>query len=108
MGRRPIRKVARTGAERTRPDRREHAATKPPPTTGADDAANTMDVLRKELAQAKTRMHGLEAEVAALKAELADSVGGRFAPRQRSAAKPKTGRPPLPPDEERDRIIKGL
>jgi hypothetical protein len=63
-------------------------------------------VLQKELAQAKARLHGLEAEVAALKVELALSVGGRFAPRQRS--KLKAEKPPLPPDEERDRQIKGL
>jgi hypothetical protein len=101
MGRRPIGKVAMTGAERTRLYRRRHPTDKPSPKASADDG-----VLQKELAQAKARMHGLEGEVAALKAELALSVGGRFALQQRS--KPKAEKPPLPPDEERDRQIKGL
>jgi hypothetical protein len=48
-----------------------------------------------------------KAEIAALKAELHDALGARFTPRPR-AAKPKPERPPLPPDEERDRQIKSL
>jgi hypothetical protein len=58
-------------------------------------------------AAANARIAKLEAENAALKTELHDTImaSSRFAPKQR---KPKTERPPLPPDEERDRIIKGL
>jgi hypothetical protein len=74
--------------------------------TSPDDAA--------ALAQAKARIAELEkagtaaaAEIASLKAELHDMLGARFAPRQRPG-KPKAEKPPLPPDEERDRIIKGL
>src|SRR5262249_45468794 len=60
-----------------------------------------------EIPALKAKLAHAKQEIAALKAELADMVGARFAPRQR-AAKPRTEKAPLPPDEERDRIIKGL
>jgi len=58
------------------------------------------------IAKLEARIRELEAERDALKKELADSVGERFAPRQR--ATPKAAKPPLPPDEQRERTIKGL
>jgi hypothetical protein len=57
----------------------------------------------------KARCAALEKELATAKAHITEMrdemLGQRFAPKPR---KPKTERPPLPPDEERDRIIKGL
>jgi hypothetical protein len=50
-------------------------------------------------------------QIAALKAELVDMVEQARASRderKRPAAKPKAERPPLPPDEARDRRIKAL
>jgi hypothetical protein len=117
MGRPPIGKVAMTGAERTRLYRLKHGTTKSVPKPSADNAAE-IAALRKELAQAKARIAELEKagavaadEVARLKDELytarMESVGARFAPRPR-ATKPKAEKPPLPPDEVRDRQIKAL
>jgi hypothetical protein len=111
MGRPPIGKVAMTGAERTRLYRLKHATAKPRPKLSTDNAAATIDTLQKKLATAEARIAEQAAEVARLKDELyaarMESVGERFAPKRR-AAKPKTEKPPLPPDEERERIIKGL
>src|SRR5262245_41577024 len=62
----------------------------------------------QELAQAKARIAELETELAGertrikmLKEELQNA-------RQQRRAEPKAEKPPLPPDEERDRVIKGL
>lgn len=68
--------------------------------------APTDTALKAELAAAKARIAELEAE---LKAEIQANwlSRRRFTPQQR-AAKPKAEKPPLPPDEERERIIKGL
>ena len=86
--------VDRTNAERQRRyiAKLKAAAAQPQPVTNGK--------LDEELAQAKQ-------EISALKAELADTVGARFAPKQR-AAKPKAEKPPLPPDEARDKKIKAL
>jgi hypothetical protein len=92
MGRPPVGKVAMTGAERTRLYRQKHGLDKPKPKPGS--AA----VLEKQLTAAK-------AEIAALKDELHAMRTARFAPKPRT---PKPEKPPLPPDEERERIIKGL
>jgi hypothetical protein len=126
MGRPPIGKVAMTGAERVRRYRHKHGTdklvTKPAPPvtkpTGPDHDALVQELAqaKQELAAAKARIVELEkagavaaAEIAALKAELHDVVvGARFAPKRREPAKPKVEKPPLPPDEARDRQIKGL
>jgi hypothetical protein len=58
-------------------------------------------VLVQELAAAKARIAELTGELLATVAQV------RFRDARRMA-KPQTKRPPLPPDEERERIIKGL
>jgi hypothetical protein len=98
----------------------------------AKDAAATVSnaALEKELAQAKARNAELERELTSERerrqaaeaaprdnkddriAELEAEIRGlrlhiRFGPKRRPA-EPKAEKPPLPPDEERDRIIKGL
>ena len=56
---------------------------------------------KAELAQAKARITELEEEINGLRLHI------RFGPKRR-AAEPKAEKPPLPPDEQRERIIKGL
>jgi hypothetical protein len=87
--------------------------------------------LEQELAAAKARIAELERELTSERerraaeakaaprdnkddriAELEEEIRGlrlhiRFGPKRRPA-EPKAAKPPLPPDEERDRIIKGL
>jgi hypothetical protein len=100
MGRPPIGKVAMTSTERVHRFRAKHRQDKP------------------ETKQSATAVAALEARVRELEAELArerqrredaegEMLGQRFAPKPR-AAKPRAEKPPLPPDEERDRIIKNL
>jgi hypothetical protein len=101
MGRRPIGKVAMTAAERVQRWRQKHGLDKPKPASRPDAA------LVQELAQAKARVAELEKANTALKAELHDTLAARFAPKPR-AVKPKVEKPPLPPDEARERTIKGL
>jgi predicted nucleic acid-binding Zn-ribbon protein len=121
MGRPPVGKTAMTAAERMRRYRLKHAAAKPAAKPGADTAAATIAALRKELAAAKAgvsnaaaspdhaalvqelkaakaRIEDLLDEIAALKAELHDTIAAssRFASKP---AKPKVEKPPLPPDE---------
>ena len=57
--------------------------------------------LKKELARAKARITEMAHESIAQAQAFRDEI-------RRRAAKPKAKKPPLPPDEERDRIIKGL
>jgi hypothetical protein len=109
MGHPPTGKVAMTRAERQRRYWLKNGTAKPAPKPGADAA------LQKELAQAKARIAELEnaagvaaAKIAASKAELHDILRACFASRERKPAKPKIEKPPLPPDEKRDRQIKGL
>jgi hypothetical protein len=73
---------------------------------------------KQQDAHATARVRELEAtlqardkQIAALKAELVDTVEQARASRderKRPAAKPKAERPPLPPDEARDKKIKAL
>ena len=110
MGRPPIGKRAMTAAERQRRHRAGQTA-KPapafrdsPPVTKqsrADDGAHAARLRELEAA-----LQNRDKEIAALKAEIADTLGERFqrAPRN----KPKAEKPPLPPDEARDRRIKAL
>jgi hypothetical protein len=147
MGRPPIGKRAMSGAERVRRYRLNRAADKPVPR--ADDGA--------ALQQARARVATLEAEVSALKAQLAREQQAMTAtvtelrrelnvtkthlsiteavlrdkerasatkaaqpdddlkaallglrPAPKPPPKPKVVKPPLPPDEVRDREIKGL
>jgi hypothetical protein len=101
MGRRPVGKVAMTGAERQRRYWLKRRAVKPAPKPGGTAAAE-IEALQKELAAAK-------AEITALKDDLLHArLAFRFGPKRREPAKPKTERPPLPPDEERERQIKTL
>jgi hypothetical protein len=115
MGRPPIGKTAMTGAERTRLYRLKRGAakpvTKPVTKTGGTGAA----ALQKELAGAKARIEELEkagavaaAKIAALKAELHETLGNRFVPGEHEPARPKADKSPLPPDEVRERRIKAL
>jgi hypothetical protein len=92
MGRPPIGKRAMTALERLHRYRAKLRANKPA-------------TKERELAAAKARVAELEKANAALKDELHATLAARFAPKPR---KPKVEKPPLPPDEERDRIIKGL
>jgi hypothetical protein len=105
MGRPPLGERAMTAAEKMRRYRERKFA--PKPTAAEPPTAATKPTADRESAALKARIRELEAENAALKAELADSVGDRFASR-RHGVKPKAARPPLPPDEERDRQIKSL
>jgi uncharacterized small protein (DUF1192 family) len=115
MGRPPIGKRAMSGSERQRRylDRLLQTAQ-------GDDALKAANAalkieIEKLKAQAKAGGDGnatlkakctaLEQEIAALKAELHDTLGTRFAPRER---KPKVEKLPLPPDEVRERRIKAL
>jgi hypothetical protein len=100
MGRPPLGKIAMTSTERSRRHRLKHRPEQPTSRPSNDATLAHIAELEREVAR-------LAAENAALKAELHDTImaSSRFAPKQR---KPKTERPPLPPDEERDRIIKGL
>jgi hypothetical protein len=113
MGRPPIGKVAMTGAERVRRHRLKHragrAVTKPV-TIQAGDAT--------DVARLNARIRELEAEHRREK-DRADfamrhikEMGKKFAAALRAArppaAPPKPARTPLPPDEQREREIKGL
>jgi hypothetical protein len=95
MGRRPIGEVAMTGAERTRLYRLKHGTAKPKP------AAATIDALREELQEAKAHIQQMALDAAAQAQAFRDEA-------RRRAAQPKPERPPLPPDELRDRRIKAL
>jgi hypothetical protein len=101
MGRPPIGKVAMTGAERTRLYRLKHATAKPAPKP-------TTAALERELAAAKARIAELEKANAVAAAEIATLKAECWVLRERKPAKPKAEKPPLPPDEQRDRQIKGL
>jgi hypothetical protein len=90
-----------TGAERQRRYWLKRRAAKPAPKPGGA-AAVEIEALQKELAAAKAEIAGLKDDL--LHARLAL----RFGPKRREPAKPKTERPPLPPDEERERQIKSL
>ena len=101
MGRKPIGKIAMTHAERTRKYREKHGldkpAAKPAPASTAPLEARIRE-LEAELAAAKARIDELRAERLAF----------RFGSKRRGEAKPKAEKPPLPPDEERERTIKAL
>ncbi len=125
MGRPPIGKTAMTDAERMRRYRLKHGTAKPV-TKPVTKPAGTDAALAQELAAAKARIAALELEreqranaakaaprdkddrIAELEEEIrALQLHIRFGPKRRPA-EPKAEKPPLPPDEERDRIIKGL
>jgi Rad3-related DNA helicase len=131
MGRPPIGKTAMTDAERMRRYRLKHGKAKPVTKPAGPD----YDVLVQELAQARARIAELEREltsereqreaaeanaakaaprdnkgdrIAELEAEIRDlRLHIRFGPKRRPA-EPKPEKPPLPPDEQREKIIKGL
>jgi hypothetical protein len=135
MGRPPIGKTAMTDAERMRRYRLKHGADKPGTKPVTKPAGADTNALVQELAQAKVRIAELERELTsereqreaaetnaakaaprdnkdALIAELEEEIQGlrlhiRFGPKRR-AAEPKAAKPPLPPDEQREKIIKGL
>jgi hypothetical protein len=87
----------RTNAER---QRRYIAKLKKAAKAGVSNADHA--ALAQELAAAKARIAELE------EVEKAMLLGARAHVHERREAKPKVEKPPLPPDEERDRIIKGL
>jgi hypothetical protein len=67
------------------------------------DALAEVAALRERLAAAKARMQEMGLEMAAQAQGFRDEVKRRAA-----NAKPKAAKPPLPPDEARDRRIKAL
>ena len=85
-----------SGAERTRRYREKFRHNEPVTKQAQPDAA-----LARELAAAKARIAELEKEISGLQLHI------RFGPKRR-AAEPKAAKPPLPPDEARDREIKAL
>jgi hypothetical protein len=95
-----------TAAERVRRYRLKHGTDKrvtepeTKPASGDGDAAlkARCAALEKELAAAKARITEM----------LLDAAARRFAPRPKAAPRPKVEKPPLPPDEVRDRRIKAL
>jgi predicted RNase H-like nuclease (RuvC/YqgF family) len=106
MGRPPIGKVAMTGLERLHKHRAKFRANKPE-TKRNETQARVHDwtvglleahivELQAELSRERTRSKMFEAGLQNLQRQ------------QRAESKPKAERPPLPPDEERERIIKGL
>jgi hypothetical protein len=133
MGRPPIGKVAMSGVERVKRWRLKHPANKPAPTKRA---APDSDAIAKAVADAvaplRARIRELDAELArerALRVEAEAKVDARSnarpeppplprtseellarrtAERERVAAKPKAEKPPLPPDEQRERRIAAL
>jgi hypothetical protein len=83
----------------------------------AGDAHQELAQANRKLAQAKAHIAELEAELARRAGEkprpplpktAAELLAQRGRKAERAAAKPKAEKPPLPPDEERERIIKGL
>jgi hypothetical protein len=101
MGRRPIGKTAMSGAERIRRWRERHPK-KPTPEKAGIAAA----LLR-------ARVHELEGELARERQRRKDAEGRMLGQAQafrdeRARHKPEAARPPLPPDEARDRRIKSL
>jgi hypothetical protein len=104
MGRPPIGKTAMTGAERTRRYRARFRDSKPvtkPAGPDHDALVQELAQTKAALAQAKARISDMGMEVAAQAQAFRDEVKRRAA-----KAKPKAEKPPLPPDEERDRKIK--
>jgi hypothetical protein len=87
-------------AERTRRYRERFRHDEPVTKPKADNAA--VDALQKEVTALKARILDLEDANAALRGALAHERKQHAA-----AAKPKAEKPPLPPDEARERIIKG-
>lgn len=84
MGRPPIGKTAMTGAERTRLYRLKR---------GKPEPKRKLDAGLAALERERARVRELEAELA----------------RERTRTKmPKPAKPPLPPDEKREQIIRGL
>jgi hypothetical protein len=90
MGRPPIGKVAMTSTERVHKFRAKHR-----PETKRSETRSAAAVAK------------LEARIRELEAELARERQRREI-NKRHAAKPKAEKPPLPPDEARERTIKGL
>jgi outer membrane murein-binding lipoprotein Lpp len=125
MGRPPIGERAMTEAERKR---RLRALAKARIAEQVKPASSDHAALVKELAQAKARIAELTKagvdEITALKEELAQAkehiteMGLQYAAqrqafrdewkRRMATAKPRAEKPPLPPDEVRDRRIKAL
>src|SRR5262245_44205375 len=88
MGRPPIGKVAMTAAERVQRYRLKHGLIKPPWQPGPD-----MVKAQARISELTQRLKEASAQITQLKGAL---------------AKPKAKKPPLPPDEERERTIKSL
>jgi hypothetical protein len=118
MGRPPIGKVAMTSTERVHRFRAKHRQDKPETKLETKQSAALEAKIREleaELARERQRHENSDARVRKLEAELARErtrckmleEGLVAAPRPRES-KPKVEKPPLPPDEQRERIIKGL
>lgn len=102
MGRKPVGEIAMSGAERMRRLREKRGTDKPKPDKTAAAAP-----LQARIAELEARLAERDAELAQAKARINERLASRFGGK-RAEAKPKPEKPPLPPDEERDRIIKGL
>jgi hypothetical protein len=100
MGRPPIGKTAMTDAERMRRYRLKHGTAKPVTKLADPDHA----MLVKELAAAKVTIQAQAAEIARLKAKLADGIGARFAQRPSKAKAKPTDQPPPIPGSELDKL----
>jgi hypothetical protein len=97
MGRRPIGQQAMTDAERMRRYRANRRAAEPAAEPEPDRRDAEITELRKRLADVEAHRDRLFAERLSI----------RFGPKPR-AAKPKVEKPPLPPDEVRDKKIEAL
>jgi hypothetical protein len=76
--------------------------------TNAPAATSEIAALEQELAQAKEKLVAANARITEMGHKRAAERQAFRDEWERRAAKPKAEKPPLPPDEERDRIIKGL
>jgi hypothetical protein len=108
MGRPPIGKVAMTGAERVRRYRLKHGADKPVTKPVTKPAREDATRWQAEVAALKAENERLRKELTESREDmLAQTVQFRDELKRR-AAKPKAEKPPLSPDEARDRRIKAL
>jgi hypothetical protein len=113
MGRPPIGERAMTAAEKMRRYRARKFGNKPPVTKSTAtqiDPAATRQRIDSAIAPLEARVRELEAELARERgrAKMLEE-GLKLAQRQaRAASPPKAAKPPLPPDEARDRRIKAL
>jgi len=100
-------KYQREYMRRRRAEQRAKAKPQPTPLREAASQIDPAAVTKLE-----ARIRELETELARERKQREDAegemLGQRFAPKPRAASPPKAAKPPLPPDEVRDRRIKAL